>query len=158
NLFEMATDPVPIEPESHEFEVVADRNRRLEFEIFQVKAVTGFGLTTDQVQQFLPFFYSPASRIEKGAFFIIRRQSLGLSQDEIKDGPVSSYLGSETFLSLVDTEVPPFSPSIRAVTAEVLCTNRHLPLRIPTLSDLRSDNALPCSKIQFLSERSNPQP
>jgi type VI secretion system protein ImpG len=157
NLFEKTTHPIPVELNRREFEVVPDRNRRLEFEVFQVNSVAGHGLRTEQVREFSPFFYAPHRREDSGAFFAVRREARSLTREEIEEASVPSYLGSELYLSLVDTKAPPFSPNLRAITAEVLCTNRHLPLRIQPGSLLRPEAALPCASVRLLSERCGPQ-
>lgn len=159
NLFEMVTDPIPVERGCRDFEVVVDRNRRLDHEVFQVVGVTGHGLRSDQVREFLPFFYSPTRVTESASFFTIRRQHRSLTPDELTEGSAPpSYLGSEAYLGVVDTQSPPFSPNTRAFTAEVLCTNRHLPMRVAPGSLLQPEIALPLVEARFLPERSDPQP
>src|ERR1017187_2177588 len=48
NLFEKTLDRVLISDRSSEFHVVPDRNRPLDFEVYQVTAVTGYGETPDR--------------------------------------------------------------------------------------------------------------
>ena len=50
-------------------------------------------------------------------------------------GPRSSYVGSEVFLSLVDADEGPYRSSLRQLAVETLCTNRDLPLHIPLGQD-----------------------
>lgn len=158
NLFAMTTDPIPVERGHRDFEVIVDRNRRLDHEIYQVNAVTGHGLRSDQVREFLPFFQSPSRQAEPSAFFTVRRQPRSVTREELEEGMVPSYLGSELFLGLVDTKAPPFAPDTRALTAEVLCTNRHLPMRIAPGSRLQPQSAMPWATARFLPERCDSQP
>lgn len=157
NLFKMTTDPIPIERSRRDFEVIVDRNRRLDHEVYQVCSVTGHGLRSDQLREFLPFFYTPTRISEPSAFFTVRREHRSITHEELEEGSVPAYLGSDLSLGLVDTKAPPFSSDTRALTAEVLCTNRHLPMRIAPGSRLQPQTAMPWAEARFLSERCNPQ-
>ena len=55
NLFPKRVDRINVSDASHEFHVVPDRTRPLDFEIYQVTNVTGHGIGSDSEQQFLPF-------------------------------------------------------------------------------------------------------
>ena len=54
-----------------------------------------------------------------------------MSEGQRRDGARTSYIGSEVFLSLVDSREVPYSEKIRQLAVEVLVTNRDLPLLMP---------------------------
>ena len=54
-----------------------------------------------------------------------------LTAKEKKFGAVSSYAGSEVFISLVDAKVAPYNRQLSQLNITALCTNRHLPIQMP---------------------------
>ncbi|WP_230080737.1 type VI secretion system baseplate subunit TssF, partial [Burkholderia pseudomallei] len=47
------------------------------------------------------------------------------------NGTRTGYVGSETFVSLVDSACAPYDESIRYLSVDTLCTNRDLVLLLP---------------------------
>jgi len=58
----------------------------------------------------------------------VRREPRLVSDRAHRQGPRSVYLGSETFVSLVDRHEAPHASDLRQLSVDVLCTNRDLPL------------------------------
>jgi type VI secretion system protein ImpG len=146
---------------SHEYHVVPDRTRPLDFEVYQVTSVTGHGSGSDSDQQFLPFYtaYGSQRRHEHSAYFTIRREPRLVSSTQRRRGPRSSYIGSEVFLSLVDPAQAPFSGDLRQLSVEALCTNRDLVLQMPMgigKTDCSLDIAAPITSIRVISGPSRP--
>jgi type VI secretion system protein ImpG len=161
NLFSKRVDRINVTDGSHEYHVVADRTRPLDFEIYQVTGVTGHGIGSDSDQQFLPFYDSYSSRRRHGhtAYYTVRREPRLLSSIQKRRGPRSSYIGSEVFLSLVDPSDAPFSGDLRQLSVEALCTNRDLVLQMPVgigKSDCSLDIAAPVTSIRVVSGPSRP--
>jgi type VI secretion system protein ImpG len=65
------------------------------------------------------------------AFFTLRRERRVLSSRQKRRGPRSSYIGSETYISLVDARQAPYSDNLKQLSLQTLCTNRDLPLQMP---------------------------
>jgi type VI secretion system protein ImpG len=151
NLFEKRTDRINLSDRSHELHVVADRTRPMDFEIHSVTSVAGFG-SGQREQEFLPFYRARdrnAGR-EDAAYYTVRREPRILSSKRQRQGPRSSYIGSETFLSLVDPHEAPYAGDLREVGVTALCTNRDLPLLMtvgggPT--DFRLDTGAPVAQL-----------
>lgn len=130
NLFEKRADRIHLNDKSNEHHLVVDRTRSRDYEIYSVKSVTGFGSGSMPDQAFRPFYAStdemPAS--EYGGYYTTtRRPALAPINASSRSGMRSNYLGSEIYLSLVDSNEAPFRADLKQLGATVLCTNRHLP-------------------------------
>jgi type VI secretion system protein ImpG len=82
-----------------------------------------------------------------------------LPPDQKRVGPRSSYIGSEVFLSLVDSEQAPYSSDLRQLSIEALCTNRDLVLQMPIglgQSDFSLNIAAPVTSVRVVSGPSRP--
>jgi type VI secretion system protein ImpG len=161
NLFHKRADRIQISDSSHEYHVVADRTRPLDFEVYQVTNVVGHGIGTDSEQPFLPFYaaYSSDEAGLESAYFTTRREPRLVNAVSRRRGVRSSYIGTEVFLSLVDAAQSPFSGDLRQLSIEVLCTNRDLVLQMPVgiaTGDLSLDMAAPVASIRVISGPSSP--
>jgi type VI secretion system protein ImpG len=159
NLFPVdEIDRIPLDNKFNEFRVVPDRIHPLDFEVFQVQSVTGYGMRSEEVQQFKPFYFAPNLRAESGAFFTSHRVTRPLTADEIQTGAESSYVGSEVYLSLVDAQCAPFRSDLSQLGVTALCSNRHLPLQIPWgkgATDFQIGE-LPCTSVRCIGELTAP--
>ncbi len=66
-----------------------------------------------------------------GAYYTVNRVPRVLTAKEKKFGAVSSYAGSEVFISLVDAKCDPYKRQLSQLNISALCTNRHLPIQLP---------------------------
>jgi type VI secretion system protein ImpG len=161
NLFRKRADRIHIADSSHEYHVIADRTRPLDFEIYSVTGVVGHGIGTESEQPFLPFYeaYSGDEKNQESAYFTTRREPRLVSTSERQRGSRSTYIGSEVFLSLVDAAHAPFSGDLRQLSIQTLCTNRDLVLQMPLglgTSDLALDVAAPVTSIRVIGAPSRP--
>src|SRR5439155_18852581 len=69
NLFEKTLDRVLISKRFSEFHVVPDRNRPLDFEIYRIASVTGYGETQGQQRRYLPSYQARYTDLETNAFY-----------------------------------------------------------------------------------------
>jgi type VI secretion system protein ImpG len=163
NLFPRRADRIHIEAGVPEYHVVIDRTRPMDFEVYDVMEVEGFGDRTEPDRHFRPFYacneHSWHSR--DSAYFSLRREARRLSSRQRQNGPRASYIGSEVFLALVDPDDAPFSSNLRQLAAMTLCTNRDLPLSIPiskTASDFTLESAAPVESVRCVAGLSRPRP
>ncbi|MDR2153651.1 MAG: type VI secretion system baseplate subunit TssF [Burkholderiaceae bacterium] len=161
NLVERTSDRVPVEPSQNEHHVVIDRTRPRDFEVFSIQRVIGHMSDSVQEREFRPFLASFADdEGDFGAYFSVRREPRLVSERARAHGTRTSYTGSEVYLSLVDQNDAPYSHNLRHVTVEALCTNRDLPLLLPT--GLETDFTLrlsaPVRAIYMLRGPSRPRP
>ncbi len=162
NLFPKRADPISVTDNAHEYHVVPDRPRPLDFETYAVTAVVGHGTGADSEQPFLPFYaaHNAEGQHQHSAYFTTRREPRMVSASAKRRGPRSSYTGTEVFLSLVDAAQAPFSADLRQLSIKTLCTNRDLVLQMPIgggTSDLSLDEvAAPLASIRVISGPSRP--
>jgi len=161
NLFRKRTDRIHVGDSAHEYHVVADRTRPLDFEVYSVTDVVGHGIGSDSEQQFLPFYsaYNIDHDHHQSAYFTIRREPRLIAATEKRRGSRSSYIGTEVFLSLVDPLEAPFSGDLRQLSIQAFCTNRDLVLQMPMgvgMTDLSLDVAAPVTSIRVISGPSRP--
>jgi len=130
NLFPMELDRVSLSDRFSEFHVIADKTALLDYEIYSLDRVTGYGSLPEERQEFRPF-YSARDNDEKATgFYVLYRSPRTLTEQEKQFGQAPSYLGCEVYLSLVDAQAAPFNPKLKQLGFEGLCTNRHLPARM----------------------------
>jgi type VI secretion system protein ImpG len=68
---------------------------------------------------------------DDAAFFSVHREARRISSGQRQRGTRSSYLGSETFISIVDPSHAPYQSGLRQLGVLGMCTNRDLPLHMP---------------------------
>jgi type VI secretion system protein ImpG len=162
NLFPRKADRIHLNDREHEYHVVADRSRPLDFEVHSVLDVSGFGSKGDLRRKFAPFYGSHASPAspEESAFFTVQRRPR-LTASRQGNGPRSSYLGGEVFIALVDGNEGPFRSDLRQLAVETLCTNRDLPLRMPVgegRTDFFLESGAPVESVRCVAGPSAPHP
>lgn len=164
NLFPKVADRIYLNPADHEHQVIPDRTRPLDLEVFSVRRVTGFGADDRQGQAFLPFYASfdmADQTNEAQSYFTPRRVPRNLSDREKRFGARSSYLGDDVYLSLVDPSEAPYRHDLKQLRIETLCTNRDLPLEMPLgvgKSDFTLGIGAPVETIRCVAGPSTPLP
>ncbi|MCO7630599.1 type VI secretion system baseplate subunit TssF [Pseudomonas guariconensis] len=160
NLFPRRVDRIHLTDKVNEHHVIADRTRPTDFEIHSLQQVTGHGTGADQA--FLPFYAvrDPSRYGRDQAYYIVRREPRVLSSEQRRNGTRSSYMGSETFVSLVDGQHAPYRHDLRQLGISALCSNRDLPLFM-NIGDGRSDfnlaDSAPVSAVRCLAGPSRPR-
>lgn len=161
NLFPKTLDRINLSDRFSEFHVVPDRNRPLDFEVFEIDSVTGYGAVAGQEQEFRPFYLARDTDLAAGAFYTTNRVRRMLTAKEKQFGRKSAYSGTEIFLSLVDANSAPYSSELRQLGIKALCTNRHLPIQMAVgigRSDFTMDLSAPVVAIRCLSGPNVPTP
>jgi type VI secretion system protein ImpG len=161
NLFSKTLDRINLSDRFSEFHVVADKNRPLDFEIFEIQDVTGFGAVAGEEQPYRPFYLAKDTDLSSGAFYTTNRVPRVLTAKEKQFGRRSSYAGTEVFLSLVDANAAPYRSELRQLGIKALCTNRHLPIQMAVgvgKSDFTMDVSAPVASIRCLSGPTLPKP
>jgi type VI secretion system protein ImpG len=163
NLFPKRTDRIQLSDRFSEHHIVPDRTRPIDFEVYQVNTVTGYGAGQEVQAEFKPFYSANDVQDEPaGAYFSISRLARARSAKEDKRGGGRSlYSGSEVFLSLVDSRGAPYSSNLRQLAITTLCTNRDLPLHMPldqNATDFNADGGPPVQSIRCLGAPTSPKP
>ena len=160
NLLERRCDRIHVDTGSTDFHVVPDRTRPMDFEVHTLLDVRGYGDGAQAEQRFLPF-YNAFHTEDHGhaAFYSVQRELRVLSQTQQRDGPRTGYIGSETYVSLVDAAEAPYSEQLRQLGVRALCTNRDLPLLMPlgqAKGDLTLGHTAPVKSIAVIKGPSRP--
>jgi type VI secretion system protein ImpG len=161
NLIEKRADRILVDDSRFELHLVADRAAPLDFEVHSVQSVEGFGRDNAIEAQFRPFYRSLAGdRGNHGAYFSLRREPRRVSDSILRHGARSSYIGSETFLSLVDQNEAPFASRLRQLGVSMTVTNRDLPLLMSTggTRDFVPTDTLPVAAVRILHGPTRPAP
>jgi type VI secretion system protein ImpG len=163
NLFRKRSDRLNISERDVEHMIVADRMRPLDYEVFAVSGVEGYPADGSSPQPFMPFYAANdlSRNPDHRSYFLLRREPRLLSQRARTRGPRSSYLGQETFISLVDPEQAPFNHALRQLGLDLLCTNRDLALSMPVgkqHTDFTVSTNAPVASIRCVVGPTAPRP
>jgi type VI secretion system protein ImpG len=154
NLFPKRLDPILISDRFAEFHIVPERMRPIDFEVFQIQQVVGLLAKINEEQRFEPFYLARDKDLQWGAYYTVNRVPRVLTAKEKKFGAVSSYAGSEVYISLVDPKVAPYKRQLSQLNIVALCTNRHLPIQLPISvgdTDLATELYSPVASIRFVA-------
>lgn len=166
NLFSRRADRIHVSDKQFEFHVIPDRTRPLDFEVYQIEQVTGYGAGPGSEQVFQPFYTAKdlGTAYQSKAFYQIRREQRMSSERQRRVGQRSSYIGSEAFISLVDAANEPGAPGqrdLRQLGIDLLCSNRDLPLSMPLglgKTDFTLDSGAPVQSVRCVAGPSQPLP
>ena len=161
NLFPKRADRITLNTSDHEFHVLADRSRPLDYEVHQVLAVTGYGKQAEQQQKFLPFYGLKDDQVpaENSSYFTVQRKHRLLSSKQHARGARSGYLGQEMFLSIVDASESPYPSDLAQLGVQTLCSNRDLPMQMPLgqkKGDFTLDVNAPVERIRCVAGPTRP--
>lgn len=161
NLFPRRVERVQVDPSQHEFHVVTDRTRPMDYELYQVDRVLGLGEHSEDVSEFNPFYGETALREPAGnSFYTLRRTPRVESDRQGLSGLRTSYLGSESYISLVDGHQAPIRPEVEQLEVFTQCTNRDLPLSMPvgrSATDFTLEVSAPVAAIKVLAGPTAPK-
>lgn len=162
NLFSKNLDQIHLDDRRPRFHLVPDRTRPMDFEVCRVQEVVGLGSQQEPIE-IEPFYAASyvSALAECEIYFSLQRDLRQLSKKQRAQGPRSSYVGSEVFLSLVDRKGSPFRTELEHCAIKALCTNRDLPLQMPVgigATDFTLGISAPVESIRCVAGPSRPSP
>lgn len=163
NLFPLTADRIHLNRFEPEFHVVPDRNRPMDFEIYEITSVQGHGASADSRRHFRPFYgltHHTGAFADDAAFYTSRLQPREKSVRQKRQGTRSSYFGGECFIALSDPQSPPFGEELRQLAVQTLCTNRDLPLHMAVGrgdTDFSLDSGAPVSAVRVIAGPTRPR-
>ena len=160
NLFSKRVDRISLSDRFSEYQIIADKTRVVDYEIFDLQRVEGIGNQADETYRFTPFYFNYERDLNSRAYYTVNRVERTLSAREVQQGGVR-YPGSEVYLSLVDGNNAPYLPSLQQLSVTALCTNRHLPLSMPVgvgKTDFHLDINAPVTATRALTSPTEPVP
>jgi type VI secretion system protein ImpG len=134
NLFEKTTDRIQVKTSQHEYHVVPDRSRPIDFEPHRVLEVFAHYPGSAEKVPVLPLYSAPRDphRAPSKHYFTIRRMPRRRTAQERRFGGASDYTGTEMFLSLIEpARVDDTEPGVSELSLRTLCSNRHLTEALP---------------------------
>jgi len=159
NLFPKRADRITLGEGAYDFHVVPDRAAPLDYEVFDVLELSGAD-TTGQERRFLPLFAPDHSSSSYAPGYYTLWREPRLPSDRVqRDGPRSGYIGTEAFVALVDPNEAPYPAGVRQLSVQTRCTNRDVPLFIPSgslASGFKLDSAIPIERVSVLAGPSRP--
>jgi len=133
NLFEKTTDRIPVRKNEHEYHVVPDRSRMLDYEPHSILEVYAHYVGGREKQPVHPLYSSPeGASPTQGLLYTQRRLPRRRSAAERREGRASDYTGTEMFISLVEPATIADPNSVAELSVRALCSNRHLTEHLPT--------------------------
>jgi type VI secretion system protein ImpG len=133
NLFEKTTDRIPIRSFQHEYQVVPDRSRYLDFEPHRILDVGAHFAGGQEKVPVSPLYSATpdGGSLRSGLFYGIRRMPRRRTARERTFGSPSDYTGTDMFLSLLEPVRAPDMPPVAELSVRALCSNRHLTEHLP---------------------------
>jgi type VI secretion system protein ImpG len=140
NLFSRSADRIHVNPFDTEHHLVVDRNRPADFEIFGIEAMHAVAAGGETIAPVRPF-YAVDHRTDPRSpalYYTVQRRPRLLSARQQQSGARAGYVGTECFVSIVDSTERQLANPVRQIDAQVSCTNRDLPIQM-TFGQGRSD-------------------
>ena len=129
NLFEKQLGRVQVTPHEHEFHVIPDRTRPIDFEVFRILDVQAYagdnvdGVTVAPLYAFGALLYDWNDAI----FYTTQLRWRRLSTKEQRLRRRADYVGTETWISLTSPGDASRLDDIKELAVKALVTNRELP-------------------------------
>ncbi len=163
NLFPRAADRIHVEPFDTEHHLVADRNRPMDFEIFGIERMQAVGADGESIAEVQPFYCADhhTDPSAPAIYYTLQRRPRMLSARQQQAGTRAAYVGSECFISVVDSAQRQLEGRIRQIDAHVLCTNRDLPVQLAVgqgRAGFVIEGGIPVESVRCIAGPSPPRP
>jgi type VI secretion system protein ImpG len=133
NRFEMNCSRVPVRRKEYEYHVVPDRSRTLDFEAHRIVDVFAhYPGRKDKVPVY-PLYSQPTEnvRASDALYYTARRLPRRRTTEERRSGALSTYVGTELFISLFEPAALDDRERVRELSVRVHASNRHLTDQLP---------------------------
>ncbi len=161
NLFDKQLGRVPVTPYEHEYHVIPDRTRPLDFEVYRLLEVEAFardgveGRTVAPLYAFGTLLYD----WQDALFHTTQLRPRRLSTKEQRVRRRNAYVGTETWISLTAPGDAARLDEIAELSVRALVTNRELPELLTFRGDRHfSAPGVPARSIGVLRAPSRPRP
>ena len=165
NLFPKRADRIHLTSRTTDNHIIPDRTRPADFEVYSVTEVVGFGGQADPEMEFLSFYQTSDRRglDPRQAYYALYREPrrTATNRRKLKRSARAGYVGTEAFLSLVDSREAPYPSSLKQLGVMTLCTNRDLPISLPLgggQGDFTILSGGPVDAVRCLVGPSRPKP
>jgi type VI secretion system protein ImpG len=129
NLFEKQLGRVQVNPHDHEYHVIPDRTRPLDFEIFRILDVKAQVKDSVETRPVAPLYALGALLYDwrDALFYVPRLTTRRLSTKEQRLRRRTDYVGTETWISLTSPGNAERIDDIKELAINAFVTNRELP-------------------------------
>jgi type VI secretion system protein ImpG len=161
NLFEKQLGRVQLTPHVHEFHVVPDRTRPLDFEVFRITEVKAQVRDSTETRPVAPLYGLGALLYDwRDAIFYVPRITMRrLSTKEQRLRRRTDYIGTETCISLTAPGNAERLDDVKEVAIRALVTNREMPELLTFRgSDHFAKPPGPVRSVGILRSPSKPRP
>ena len=161
NLFEKQLGRVQITPYEHEYHVVPDRTKPLDFEVFRLIEVKAYNRDNVNARTVAPLYSFGALLYDwrEALFYTTQLRARRLSTREQRLRRRTEYVGTETWISLTAPGDAGRMDDIQELSVRALVTNREL----PELLTFRGDrhfliSGVPARGVTVLRAPTRPRP
>jgi type VI secretion system protein ImpG len=161
NLFEKHCDRVQVRRYEHEFQVIPDRTKRYDFEVFRLLEVKAYARDNLDARTVAPLYAFGALLYDwrEALFYSSQLRPRRLSTREQRLRRRGEYVGTETWLSLTAPGDAARLDDVHELSVRALVTNREL----PELLTFRGDkhfiaSGVPARSIGVLRAPTRPRP
>lgn len=161
NLFEKQLSRIPYSETDHEFQVVADRDAPLDFEVYRLLKVQAFDRDNQDPREVAPLyaFGSLLYDYRSALFYTTNIQMRRLSRKERRMRGREDYVGTDTWLSLTSPGDPTRLDSIHDIALRAFVTNRELPMELRFSGESHlSAPGIPVRAVKVVRSPSAPLP
>lgn len=132
NLFEKTSDRIAVKSNQHEYHVVPDRSRYLDYEPHRILEVYAHYPGREEKVPVPPLYLASLDNPtgESGLAYTVRRLPRRRTVEEKRYGVASDYTGTDMFISLQEP-ASITDTSIAELSVRALCSNRHLTEHLP---------------------------
>jgi type VI secretion system protein ImpG len=129
NLFEKQLGRVQVDRHTHEFHVIPDRTRPLDFEVFRILDVQAYAGDNVQPVTVAPLYAFGALLYDwtEALFYTTQLRWRRLSTKEQRQRRRTDYIGTETWISLSSPGDPTRLDEVSELAVRALVSNRELP-------------------------------
>ena len=161
NLIEKQLGRVQVKPYDHEHQVMPDRTRPLDFEVYRVLDVQAYSRANTEPRPVAPLYAFGALLYDwrEALFYVTRLRPRRLSTKEQRLRRRTDYLGTETYISLTAPGEASRLDDVQELAVRALVTNRELPelLKFGGGSDFSFAGG-PVRAVSVLRNPTRPQP
>jgi type VI secretion system protein ImpG len=122
NLFDRLADRIDLLSGRFEHQIIPDRTQPLDFEVYSVHSVNGFGADSTPIP-FRPFYASTDDLPDAHSFYMTRRMRPVFENSRRSEIGRSHYTNSQVYLNIVDVNRAPYAPDLKQLEVRTLCTS-----------------------------------
>ncbi|MEQ1830289.1 MAG: type VI secretion system baseplate subunit TssF [Pirellula sp.] len=163
NLFQRRADRIHLDHSQHEHQLVCDRSRPLDFEVWSVERMAAHRAASSLETACLPLYAPPTqtSNVPQSSLYYCLERRPRVQSDPNTRGARSAYAGTEVYIGLTDSHETIRRQDFQQLSSQVYCTNRDLPFLTPERgwrTAFRFEAAGPIANVLCLNGPTSPRP